>query len=365
MSDNYKFRAFISYSHADEKWASWLHKALETYRVPKYLVGEDTKFGPVPDRLGSVFRDREELSTATSLGDELTQALKDSACQIVICSPRAAKSHWTNEEILTYKRLGRSERIFCLIVDGEPGASDDADTADQECFPPALRYVVGEDGVLTDERSEPIAADARRGKDNRQNAKLKLVAGMLGVGFDALKQREHQRKQRRMLFLTTAAVTGMAVTTVLATAAWFARIEAEEQRNRAQVEAETAKRTTEFMVEMFEVSDPSESRGNTVTAREILENGAARIQKELADQPEIQATLMHTIGDVYRSLGLYSESGQLLRDALTKRRTTYGDDNEIVAQTQAQLAKVLSLQAEYESAESLYRSALADRKSVV
>ncbi|MGA1820997.1 MAG: hypothetical protein ACMUIG_00560, partial [Thermoplasmatota archaeon] len=54
---DFKYDLFISYSHKDEKWASWLHKALETYRVPKYLVGQDTAFGKVPDKLGKVFRD--------------------------------------------------------------------------------------------------------------------------------------------------------------------------------------------------------------------------------------------------------------------------------------------------------------------
>ena len=104
--------------------------------VPKYLVGEQTSMGTIPRRMGKIFRDREELSSSHNLGTELTQALEDSACQIVICSPNAANSHWTNEEILTYKRLGRENRIFCLIVDGEPGT-------DSECFPPAVRFQVG------------------------------------------------------------------------------------------------------------------------------------------------------------------------------------------------------------------------------
>jgi hypothetical protein len=104
---DYKYRAFISYSHKDEKWAAWLHRSLETFRVPTYLVGESTSMGIVPERMGKVFRDREELSSSHSLGTELTQALEDSACQIVICSPNAVNSHWTNQEILTYKRLGR------------------------------------------------------------------------------------------------------------------------------------------------------------------------------------------------------------------------------------------------------------------
>ena len=83
--EDFKYKAFISYSHKDEKWASWLHKALETYKVPKHLVGQPTEFGPVPERIAPIFRDREELSTSTSLGDVLTTALQNSACQIVIC----------------------------------------------------------------------------------------------------------------------------------------------------------------------------------------------------------------------------------------------------------------------------------------
>ena len=208
MSAEYKYRAFISYSHKDEKWASWLHNALETFKVPKYLVGEETPMGTVPARMGKVFRDREELSSSASLGAELTQALTDSACQVVICSPNAAISHWTNEEVLTYKRLGRENRVFCLIVDGEPGT-------DQECFPPAVRYQMGAGGELSDQPAEPIAADARPHADGKFNAKLKLIAGMLGVGFDALKQRELKRQKRRKALIAASSVAGAFVASVL------------------------------------------------------------------------------------------------------------------------------------------------------
>ena len=209
MLEEHKYRAFISYSHKDEKWASWLHNALETFKVPKHLVGQETAMGTVPERMGKVFRDREELSSSASLGAELTQALEDSACQIVICSPNAAKSHWTNEEVLTYKRLGRESRVFCLIVDGEPGT-------DQECFPPAVRFQMGADGELSDEPAEPIAADARAHADGKFNAKLKLIAGMLGVGFDDLKQRELVRQKKRKAIITTGTITGIFVAATLA-----------------------------------------------------------------------------------------------------------------------------------------------------
>jgi tetratricopeptide (TPR) repeat protein len=365
VADNYKYKAFISYSHSDEKWAAWLHRALETYKVPKHIVGETTECGTVPERLAPVFRDREELATSTSLGDTLTQALRDSACQIVICSPRAAKSRWTNEEILTFKRLGRSNRIYCLIVDGEPGASDRPETADEECFPPALRYEMGEDGELTDIRSEPIAADARKGKDPKPLAKLKLIAGMLGVGFDDLRQREAQRRHRRMMVLTTAAFVGMAITSGLAVTAYLARIEAEEQRRIAEVEAETARQTTDFMVGLFEVSDPSEALGNTITAREILDKGVERIDEELADQPEIQATLMDTMGTVYTSLGLYDEAVPLVAKSVERRRTIFGNEHPGVAQSLNHLGEVQALKAEFDEAEKNLREALAVRRNLL
>jgi tetratricopeptide (TPR) repeat protein len=358
VSAEYKYRAFISYSHKDEKWASWLHKALETFRVPKYIVGRDTPMGKVPARMGKVFRDREELSSSHSLGSELTQALADSACQIVICSPNAAHSHWTNEEILTYKKLGRENRIFCLIVDGEPGT-------DEECFPPAVRFKMGADGILSDQLAEPIAADARPHADGKLNAKLKLIAGMLGVGFDALKRREQHRRQKRLVYIATAAIAGMVITSGLATMAVLARNEANVQRQQAEIEAERARQTTDFLVGLFAVSDPNEAQGNTITARELLDKGTSRIDTELAEQPATQAILMETIGKVYRSLALYPPAASLLESALEKRRELYGEDHIEIARTAHELGSVLKLTAEYEPAQQMYRDALRIRQKLL
>ncbi|HYP02745.1 MAG TPA: toll/interleukin-1 receptor domain-containing protein, partial [Pyrinomonadaceae bacterium] len=156
-NSEYKYWAFISYSHSDEQWAQWLHKELETYRVPRRLVGRRNAFGEVPRRVFPVFRDREELPGAFDLGSNLTDALRLSRNLIVICSPRSATSHWVNEEIKLYKSMGREDRVLCLIVDGEPNASDRPELGLAECFPPALRFRVGRDGTLSDARTEPIA----------------------------------------------------------------------------------------------------------------------------------------------------------------------------------------------------------------
>ena len=361
--DSRKYWAFLSYSHRDAQWGAWLHKALESYRPPKQLVGTATPRGPVPKRLSPIFRDREELATATDLGASINAALSGSACQIVICSPSAARSRWVNEEILAFKRLGREDRIFCLIVDGEPNASDDPSQADQECFPPALRFRLGADGNLSALRTEPIAADARAGKDGRSNAKLKLIAGVLGVGFDALRQREQQRRQRRLFLIASSALAGMVLTTGLATAALIARAAAQRQTVIAKREAETARQTTGFLVDLFRISDPSEARGNSVTAREMLDKGAARVETQLAKQPQIQATLLDTLGTAYMGLGLYGQAKPLLESAVAKRQVLLPAAPGDLALSLSHTGDLLTFRAEYPAAEAQYRRAIALQRS--
>jgi tetratricopeptide (TPR) repeat protein len=356
--DEYKYRAFISYSHRNSGWASWLHRALEGYRPPRPLIGTATAHGPVPKRLHPVFRDRDELASDTDLGTAILAALAGSACQIVICSRTAAKSRWVDEEILAFKRLGREDRIFCLIVDGEPNATDLPGRADEECFPRALRYRLGPDGALSDVRTEPIAADCRPGKDGKNNAKLKLIAGLLGVGFDALKRREQQRRARRLAVITGAATCGMVLMSGLAVYALVQRTAAQKQTVRAEAEAATAQATTKFLVDLFKISDPGEARGNTVTAREMLDKGALRVDKELAQQPAIQATLMDTLGTVYMGLGLYDQAKPLLERAVSTRRSRSLDDPLALSQALSHLGDLLMLRAELDAAEKAYLEAL-------
>ena len=245
---DFRYRAFISYSHQDKSWAGWLHKALETYAIPKRLVGQTTAAGVIPKRLAPIFRDRDELASATDLGRKVNEALAESANLIVICSPRSAASHWVNEEVLTFKRLGRSERIFCLIADGEPNASGLPGREAEECFAKALRFTIDADGQLTAQPTEPIAADARPGKDGKTNAKLKLIAGMLDIGFDALKHRELQRRNRHMAALATLALIVMAVTTTLAIVAVIARHTAVVASHAAERRQKQAEALVSFML---------------------------------------------------------------------------------------------------------------------
>src|SRR4051812_6322427 len=89
-SEGFRYDAFISYRHLepDRRWAKWLHRALETYRVPRRLVVQQ---GAAP-RIGRIFRDEEELPASADLSQEITRALRQSRFLIVVCSPRAPQS---------------------------------------------------------------------------------------------------------------------------------------------------------------------------------------------------------------------------------------------------------------------------------
>ncbi|MEJ8567829.1 toll/interleukin-1 receptor domain-containing protein [Elongatibacter sediminis] len=201
------YKAFISYSHQDESWARWLQKSLEGYRIPKRLVGAESPHGPVPKRLQPIFRDREDLSSASDLSTRIKQELAASETLIVVCSPAAARSRWVNEEIRYFRELGRGDRILALVVDGDPLASG----TDNGCFPGAL--LDGGNGHAI----EPLAADARKYADGRSLARLKLVAGILGIRLDELRRRDAQRRTRRRLFWGTA---GMATVSLIGWLAW-------------------------------------------------------------------------------------------------------------------------------------------------
>jgi tetratricopeptide (TPR) repeat protein len=229
-----RYYAFLSYSHKDKQLANWLHRELERFRVPSALAGKLTANGVVPRRLTPIFRDQQDLSAGGELADEIKAALAASQFLIVLCSPTAAKSRWTNQEIESFKRTRPEGCVLAAVVAGEPFASDMAGRESEECFPPALRFKYDRRGHQTTKRAEPLAADFRESGEGKRLAFLKLVAGMLGVGLDELVQRDTTRRHRQLAWLAAASIAGMAVTSTLALTAIQARDEAREQRRQAE-----------------------------------------------------------------------------------------------------------------------------------
>lgn len=232
-----RYAAFLSYSHKDARVAARLQRALEGYRVPRRLVGTPGAFGPVPARLGAVFRDREDIAAGGDLADRVLGALAQADALLVLCSPDAAASRWVGQEIAAFKARAGDERVFAVIARGEPFADDPA----LEALPLALRRAVTADGRVTDVEVEPAAADARAVGDGWRLAVLKLLAGLLGVPLDALIRRDHARRQRALVLAVAASMLGTVAMGGLA-------LEAVRARDAAAARRADAEGLVEFML---------------------------------------------------------------------------------------------------------------------
>jgi non-specific serine/threonine protein kinase/serine/threonine-protein kinase len=145
----------------------------------------------------------------------------------------------------------------------------------------------------------------------------------------------------------------------------FGLVRASRAEEQAKQEAAAAEKVSDFLIGLFEVSDPSEARGNTITAREILDKGAKGITEGLSDQPELQARLMATMGVVYRELGLYSQAEPLLDHALKTQKRVLGDDHPETLPSKSALAKLYYLQGRSDEGAQLNLEILETRKRVL
>lgn len=283
MSD-IKYAGFISYAHADEAAASRLHRALETYHIPKLngaAVGGR-------DRLSPIFRDTAELTAHHSLSQKIQEAVQASRFLIVICSPTAKVSHWVNEEIRLFRSLHGEQAILCVLAEGTPTTS----------FPTAL----------LEEGREPLAANLSGGKDSFKLGTTQLAASMLGVGLDTLIQRETKRRRRRMQLITASALAFSGVMGVTALTAVEARNEAQDSRLaavEARDEAQDSRAEAEGLVE-YMITDLREKL-DPVGRLDILDGVGERAVKyydaqdvtKLSDESLLrQARARHVLGEV-------------------------------------------------------------------
>ena len=205
MGNGYKYDAFISYRHAelDKFVAENLHRKLESYKISKKVLSNGRTSRSKIER---VFRDKDELPITNNLEDPIIKALSESEYLIVICTPRLKESIWCKKEIETFIEMHGRDKIFAVLAEGEP----------HESFPEEILYreekVPHPDGTESTRLvpAEPLAADVR-GKSKKEILKamdvelLRLLAPMLGVDFDDLRQRHRERKFRRIITATVAA----------------------------------------------------------------------------------------------------------------------------------------------------------------
>jgi eukaryotic-like serine/threonine-protein kinase len=172
-----------------------------------------------------------------------------------------------------------------------------------------------------------------------------IIARPAGLGYRA---RKYVRRHAAGVAIATAAVMLLVA---------FAIVQAVELR-RITRERDRADRITEFMTNMFKVSDPSESRGNTITAREILDKASKDVNTSLSHDPELQASMLDLMGRVYYRLGLYRRAEELLTPALQIRRRVLGSGHLDTLWSMVNLANALSDQAKFSEADKLYEEAI-------
>ena len=122
------------------------------------------------------------------------------------------------------------------------------------------------------------------------------------------------------------------------------------QASRATRQAELASRQRDLMFDLFRLSDPSQSQGDTVSARGILDRGAARIEEEFGEEPVMQAAMLADVAGIYANLGLYDRAEELARTALQLRVDNLGSRSLEVSESYGQVGRLLAARGDQEQA---------------
>ena len=211
-----RFRAFISYSHADQPFARRLHRRLETYKLPPSLVlAGDT------GRLGRSCLDREELGAAADLPAAVERALSDSESLVVVVSPASMQSRWVRAEVHAFRKLRPQGRVLWVSAPGHGGLS-----------PGILLEGAAAEGVLSiDMPRQPLVVNMD--VTGFEDGSLALIAALFSRDFDELRNRERLRQRRTRRIWSAGIATVTTVVLGLGLLSFVAAIQSSRERSRA------------------------------------------------------------------------------------------------------------------------------------
>ncbi len=211
---------------------------------------------------------------------------------------------------------------------------------------------------------DAICLKALRKEPNHRYGSAELLAQDIErhLAQEPVSARRGNRRYRLSSFLrryrvetTAAALVLVALVGGLGTALWQAG-EARRERDRSQIEATKAEEVSAFLVSLLQQADPTETVGDTLTVRQVLDEGAARVETELSGQPEVQASLFVVIADAYQHLGRLGDAKPLVEQAYTLRRETLGDDHSDTLESLLDFASTHVQLGDFEPAEGLFRT---------
>ena len=291
------YSAFISYKHApaDNVVAAEIQKRLERYHVPAAIRKKTGK-----DRIGRIFRDKEELPITSNLSDDIGKALEDADFLIVICSSSTKQSAWVPREIAFFLRFHSKKRVLTVLVDGEPG----------DVIPEMLRTDTvrrtAPDGTSYDEDViyEPLSCDFRVGlKEARRTEIPRLAAALLGCTYDELVMRERQYKRRRNLAI---GIPAACLLTVAVSYLIWSRQEIARNYLRAEENYQLAQENYQLAQENYR-----QAEDNYRLAQENYREAQANLDRALVNQSDYLSSESEKLlnrGDRIRAILLAMEA---------------------------------------------------------
>lgn len=175
--------------------------------------------------------------------------------------------------------------------------------------------------------------------------------------------RIREKPRRRIKRIAAAVAVGLVA--LAAVGATYQAYRIRQEAKRTAREAATARRTAEFLTTLFDVSDPGESRGSSVTARELLDRAARQIEGRLEDEPGVRGSLLFTMARVYTELGLYPQALELGEKGLVNLRKASPRDSAAIGRTLAELADIHRRLGQFDKSEPLFREALALQERIL
>lgn len=305
-NEDYEYEAFISYRHIprDTEIARQIQRHIEGFRIPRELQTAERG-----RRLGRLFRDEDELPTSSSLSTQIRSAIKRSRFLVVVCSPEMRESLWVAQEVELFASFHGRDRILVALSDKEPSDS----------LPELLlqRKVVADDGTISVEPSEPLAADFRV-KEKYKVESQRIVAAILGCGYDDLRQR---LKMRRMRIGSAFALAIGAIMMAFGSFAVYQQVQIDQNYRSTQINESRL---------LTEKADGLLDRGDRYGA---VEAALAALPKSSTSNdrpfiPSAQVALEAAVG-VHPELAKWT--GCYLEEDVYDRRSCYASDQGVMA----------------------------------
>ena len=396
--EQYKYYAFISYSRKNSKAASYLHKSLERFRIPVKYVPEDLR--PAGQKfLRPIFRDRRDLEVKEgNFTDDIRTAIEQSRYLIVLCSPDAAGSVWVNEEVKHFLATHNNDiaAVVPVILTGKPGHG-----GNEECLPPDLCV----EQITGRNLSSMIPDEGEPERSGWENGVVQALSYMLRVNREKIKatvDAERIRLLRLNLLIGAIVLLGFAALTL-----WAIRAEraataneqlaqqnaaearaneqraiageklaqqneeearaneqraiageklAQENEAKAKEQAEIAKKSLEFLRDMFQSSDPSKKGSKDMKVLDAIRAKIPEIEK--LEPWQLRESVALDISSVLSSLGEYEEALRLLNIA-HELNLKYRPESGETATSYNNIGLVYDNQGNYAKALEYYEKSLA------